>query len=172
MKVLNQLGKTHYEMGNYEDSEAVHSQQQALAHQIFDHLGEMRAFYGMGLALWKEKHLEEAKDMFKNYCDLAEEFCEEREVALAGGMLGGVNEELGLYSEAFVSFKKQISKLRDILSEAPADKAVVMSLCMAFGNLGNVYRKWGKLPLCFNAVSKQLKLATDLKSIKSECESR
>jgi tetratricopeptide (TPR) repeat protein len=162
VRVLNQLGKTHFLMGNYEESETCHALQQSLAHQIFDHSGEMTAFYGQGVSLYAEYFFEEAKEMFKKYLASAEEFSEEKDIAVACGKLGLVHYDLEEYSDAFVSFKKQISQLRDMLSVTPADKSTITNLCQAFGNLANVYRKWDKLPLCFNALNKALKLARDL----------
>ena len=58
--MLNQLGKVQFVMQNYEEAETCHAQQQSLAHQIYDHLGEMKAFYGQGVALHAMGHLEDA----------------------------------------------------------------------------------------------------------------
>jgi len=171
VKVLNQLGKVHYVMENYDESETCHALQQSLAHSIFDHFGEMHAFYGQGMALYALRHLEDACEMFKKYLNNAEECSEDRDVAIACGRMGLTLLELGKLEESFMSFKKQITKLRKIFNESPGDNAVLSSLASAFGNLGKVYRKWEKLPLSSNAFAKQLKLAEDLGFRKMICES-
>ncbi|GMI13222.1 hypothetical protein TrLO_g11225 [Triparma laevis f. longispina] len=168
VRVLNQLGKVQYVMQKYEEAETCHAQQQSLAHQIYDHLGEMKAFYGQGVALHAMGHLEDACAMFKRYLDAADECSERKEISIACGRMGGVLMELGKVEESFVAFKRQIVKLRDVLKESPGDKAAVNSLAQAFGNLGKVYRMWGKLPLAHNALQKQLKLATDLNSVRTK----
>ncbi|GMI08082.1 hypothetical protein TrVE_jg11742 [Triparma verrucosa] len=171
VRVLNQLGKVQFVMQNYEEAETCHAQQQSLAHQIYDHLGEMKAFYGQGVALHAMGHLEDACAMFKRYLDTADECSENKEISIACGRMGAVLMELGKVEDSFVAFKRQIVKLRDVLHESPGDKAAVNSLAQAFGNLGKVYRMWGKLPLARNALQKQLKLATDLNSVKIKASS-
>ena len=169
--MLNDLGKVHYLMGNYSGSASVHAHQHTIARTIFDHFGEMRAFYGQGMALRALGRQSDAHDMFRRYMESAEECGESKDVAVASGRMGETLREMGKMHDSFACFRKQIGKLREILVENPADKAAVASLAAAFGNLGKVYRKWGKLPLCYNAVSKELKLLNGLGNRKSACAS-
>ena len=170
VRVMNKLGKTHFALGNYDESETCHALQQTLSYQIFDQRGEMQAFQGQGLALFGMRRFDEACVMFKRYLNLAEECTDKREVANAHGHLGlGYFEDDDL-SEAFVSFKEQIIKLREVLNLTPGDREAASNMAGAFANLGKVYKKWGKAPLCTNALGKSLKLSRDLKNERMEAE--
>jgi len=162
VNILHQLGRLHFVMKNFAEAETCHALQQNLAHQIYDHKGEMQAFYGQGMSLHAQGMNEDAALMYKKYLDNAEANIDTKEVAIAHGRLGNVFRDMKEYDQSFASFKNQISVLRDLLNDTAGDTSILASLASAFGNLGMTYQLWGKLPLACNAYKKEIKLSRDL----------